>query len=205
MKLLYPFSGVAGIFFPVGKPEDDGTCEFASKKCLLACNAIRCNNFNEIVGHEKKKIAYDFITKERVFKVCNQILEELEEMNCKILYWFASGDCMKKDIGKISKIINHLSNEGIIQLGFTRNKEFWEIFQKRTSIKILLTLESYKEIQKTQEEGLFAIPDYKTGMVKIYNGKYYDGSCGTSMFVYRNIEMEANCFRCYNKEQGCFA
>ena len=204
IQLLYPFSRVAGIFFPVGKPENDGTCQFYSTKCLLACAAIHCvpNEFKKI-GHETKKGIYDFIIYKPIFQVLDKIISELKEMNCKILYWFACGDCMQKDENRIIKIIDYLNGEGIIQCGFTRNKDFWQKIKRYTNIA--LTLETYAEVQKTQSYGLFAIPDYKKNVVKIYIGKYYSGSCGQSVYVYKSIKREANCLECFKQEQGCFA
>ncbi len=224
-KLLYQFSGVAGIFFPVGKPEDDGTCEFASNKCLLACAAINCNpkkGFKQIrnpdngstiqceegiekIGHEKKKELYDFIIEKPVFQVCDRIMHELAEMKCNILYWFACGDCMKKDEARILKIIEYLDNEGVIQCGFTRNKTFWEESVKYTNY-IALTLESYWEVLKSQTMGLFAVPDYKNNTVKIYKGQETYWICGGN-FTYLKLRVntiKSNCLECFNKKEGCF-
>ncbi len=205
-KLLYPFSGIAGLFFPVGKPEDDGTCEFYSEKCLLACAAIHCideNAENKIIGHELKKAAYDFIVKENLFKVLYKITEELKVMKCNILYWFACGDCKKEHQERLMNIIEYLHKYGIVQCGFTRNKNFWEEVQKYTQY-IALTLESYTEVQKTQRTGLFAIPDYKTNKVKIYRGEFHSGTCGMSVYSFKNIVRKANCLECYKLKQGCF-
>jgi len=203
-RLLYPFSGIAGIFFPVGKPEDDGTCQFYTTKCLLACAAIRCNPKEfEQIGHEKKKALYDFIVGESIFKVLNKITQELKEMECTFIYWFASGDCTTKDKSRILKIVEYLSLEGIIQCGYTRSKDFWSDVRKYTD-NIALTLESYAEVQKTQSRGLFAIPNYKKGKVEMYRGNYNSGTCGASVYTYKKIERKANCLECYANKQGCF-
>lgn len=206
MKLLYPFSSIAGIFFPVGKPEDDGTCEFYTTKCLLACAAIHCieeNAENEKIGHELKKATYDFITRENIFKVLYKITKELKDMKCNILYWFACGDCEKKHQEKLINIIGYLYKYGIFQCGFTRNKDFWIETQKYTN-HIALTLESFIEVRKTQSEGLFAVPDYKTNKVKIYRGDYCSGECGMSVYTYKNIKRKASCLECWKQKQGCF-
>lgn len=203
IKLLYHFSGIAGIFFPIGKLEDDGTCEFHTTKCLLVCAAINCDSAEkEIIGHELKKVTHDFIVEEDIFKVLHKITEELKDMKSNILYWFASGDCERKHIGKIIKIIKYLAEEGIVQCGFTRNKELWEKIGHYANIA--LTLESFVEVRKTQSAGLFAIPDYKTTKVKIYRGTFHSGTCGMSFFTYKNIKRKANCVECYKQSQGCF-
>lgn len=206
VKLLYPFSSVAGIFFPIGKPEDDGTCEFYSAKCLLACAAIHCieeNAENEKIGHEFKKATYDFIVKENIFKVLYKITEELKDMKCNILYWFACGDCEKKHQERLIEIIQYLYKYDIIQCGFTRNKSFWLEIQKYTN-HIALTLESYNEVQKTQSSGLFAIPDYKINKVKIYRGELHCGTCGMSVYTFDKMVRKANCLECWKQKQGCF-
>ncbi|GAH69198.1 unnamed protein product, partial [marine sediment metagenome] len=40
MKILRPTYGAAGIFFPIGRPEKGGTCQYASGKCLQKCCAL---------------------------------------------------------------------------------------------------------------------------------------------------------------------
>jgi len=41
MKVLRPSQNyVAGIFFPIGRLENGGTCQYASERCLEECYAL---------------------------------------------------------------------------------------------------------------------------------------------------------------------
>jgi len=205
MKILYPFSGVAAIFFPRGKLDMDGTCEFASKKCLQECGALK-NIVNEpIIGHEAKMLVYNFVISNSVFVVCHQIEKEMKGIEAKILYWFASGDCPKKYTLKIFSIMKHLALEGIIQLGFTRNKPLWEFAQSIKQARLVLTVERLKYSPKINE-GILAVPDYQSGEINLYQNKTHWGSCGGEGFKRRKLNKisNSNCNDCFNKKEGCF-
>ncbi len=208
-KLLYPFSGVKAIFFPVGKPPR-GTCEFSTDKCLTNCAAFKNADLKNIIGYRAKKHTLDYFKKESVFKICDKIIEELSDMDERILYWFASGDCPKSLQGKIINIIHHLIVEGIIQLGFTRNECLWEKTQSVSisylGVHLAFTVESTKEAREKQIfRGLVAVPNYKTSKISLYKANLYSGSCGESRKRYDELRHEDNCMECYQKEIGCFA
>ena len=123
-KLLYPFANVMGIFFPVGRLKDNGTCEFATNECLKNCIAIK--NKKECIGYTSKENIYQFFQNENVTNICIQLCLELDRNNCNIIAWFASGDCPSYMTDKIVKIIEKLQERKIVQCGFTRNINLWE-------------------------------------------------------------------------------
>lgn len=203
MKILYPFSGVAGIFFPIGRIKDEGTCEFATERCLKECAALK-NAFDEtIVGHEAKVATYKFMISHSVLDVCQQIIKEMRELGCKILYWFASGDCLRRHTDKIGRIMKHLSIEGIIQCGFTRNKKVWYTAENIPLARIALTVEANQR-KPRNERGIIAVPDYQSGEVKLYQNRTHLGSCGAG-FQRRRLQISTGCDSCYQQRVGCFS
>jgi len=205
MKILVPLHGVAAIFFPVGEIDKGGTCEFATKKCLKMCVALKNATDENIVGYETKLKVFEFITKMPLFLICNQIIEDLSQISSKLLYWFASGDCMGKHVKNISAIMEHLSLEGVIQCGFTRNKKLWKRTQKIQNVNIALTIEKLEDVSKTGfTSGLISIPDYKTGKINLYMNNIFRGSCGGYNTKLVEIVYKNDCKECYEMKKGCF-
>lgn len=216
MKILRPIVGAAGIFFPIGKPEDGGTCGYPTAKCLKNCYALD-KSYDEIVNiHEKmKKEIYTFFIKKSVLVVCGQIIQELEELRAEVLSWFTSGDCLDKDIDRMYQIMELLHGEGIVQNGFTRNQDLYRRIIDGGIIKhFALTLESLEPKDAPRRKfpsGLWAVPNYKTGVVKLYHGKLGKraySSCSFSevatKFEGEEIKIATNCTGCYHKKLGCF-
>lgn len=216
MKILRPIYSAAGIFFPIGRPEIGGTCQYASDVCLKKCYALE-KDYDEVLNipEEEKREIYKFFTKESLMTICNEIVKEMDELQVKILTWFASGDCLDIDIDRIYRVMFLLHGEGIIQNGFTRNVKLYDTIIDDEVIKhIVLTVES-KAIKDAPDDdypkGLWAIPNYRTGVVELYHGKLGHisyGGCGmndvTTQFKGEIVVIAANCLGCYNKKLGCF-
>jgi len=210
MKILFPFSGVACVSFPVGEPPL-GTCEFATKQCLSECGALKnakksatSDEPGHIIGYQPKLRAFKFITERPLFLVCHKIYSEMKRMKTRILYWFASGDCIYDHRERILSIIKHLDMEGIIQCGFTRSEWLWEKLHKY-DIRIALTVEDRHRATELSEEGLVAFPDFEKGRVDLYWRTGQCGSCGFSDYTdFDKLSYEANCQLCYNNRRGCF-
>ena len=210
MNIIFPFSGVGAVFFPVGKLEDGGTCEFASKQCLVNCAAkkntkrsAKLGEFGHILGYEKKKDAWDFIVENLSLLIANKILIEMSDIRTEILYWFASGDCPEKHVDKIIRVMKHISLEGIYQCGFTRNRELWLEAKQINRARLALTVEKKNDI--STEKGFFAIPNYSTGRVELMYGRYVSGgTCGGSRYNIKKVDYKADCQLCFDNERGCF-
>lgn len=215
MKILRPvFSGVAGIFFPIGSPADGGTCQDASDVCLKKCYALK-KDYDETlnISEEDKREIHRVFTSEPIITVCNEVLKEMQELQAQILSWFISGDCLDRHIDRLHKIMVLLNEEGIVQNGFTRNKKLYHTMYLGEIIRnIVLTVESKKDALTIMEypKGLWGIPDYKRGAVKLYYGKmgYQYTTCGfnevVSEFEGKEITIATNCSGCYKKKIGCF-
>lgn len=212
IKLVYPFSGVAGIHFPVGRLSDGGTCEFASEKCLKECAAFKnVTDINKIDYGDKCK-TFEYITQGESKGIIWEIAKQVKEMETEILYWFASGDCSRKHTEKIAYIIKGLSFIIPVQIGFTRNKKLWKKVNefKLDNVKIALTVESpYKsKIQQLTSSGMVVVPNYDTGFIDLYLCNQSYGSCGGSIVYLKRLdkieEKKADCSNCYKEKIGCF-
>lgn len=216
MKILRPISGTAGVFFPIGKIVNRGTCEFATNKCLENCVALLDFDYDEEYRVSDKKEIYLQFMNRTAYELCPIIFEEMKGLQTNMLQWFASGDCTSQDEGKIIDIMKVLKAETqVIQFGFTRNKYLWEAV--RDIIKIVLTCETVDDIP--YEEGyIYAVPDYKKNITLLYKmenkERRYVGGCGSvyleDRFLPKKVESfcdlsPTNCKRCYRLKQGCWS
>ena len=222
--MVFNFSGVAGIYFPVGKLKDGGTCEFADETCSLKCGAITDVPDCDKIPYEQKRDAFEYIINTNRIIVAEQIEEQMKKIYRekysavgKILYWFASGDCPSEFTKHITDLIKYLDKECIEQCGFTRNKELWKnIDDEVYRCKIVLTVEDKEDIESIGiEKRLYAIPDYSTGRISLYsckNGKLqYSNDCSRNYSYHDKIaykvpvkKRKADCRICLNKKEGCF-
>jgi len=216
-QLLYPYAGVMGLFFPIGRLENGGTCEFATPTCLKKC-CVKHKGHGTKIGFDRKNEIYQFFLNNSVDKIKSKILKELRENNCKIFTWFSSGDCPTFLTSKYYFIIKGLVEKDIIQTGVTRNTELWKKCQPFSpyNCKVLLTVEKINDvINFPKKSGLYSIPNYKKGIIDIYNIElnmtYKYGGCGGRYYEYhiKNKEKEIphqklDCTVCWEKKIGCF-
>lgn len=223
IKLLYPFANVMGIFFPIGKLENGGTCEFATEKCLKECCAKRGGK--DIVSNSVKKEVYKFFLDNNVKVIASHIEQEMEENNCTILSWFASGDCPSFMTDKIASIINSLN---FIQTGISRNHALINKIPVKDDLRFLLTkektpkdynnnLDYMENYNQPNTKIIYAVPNYKLITFDIFYFKdtlkrFTDGCGGgyyTEHFITKkksenNHYLEMNCKKCYENKTGCF-
>jgi len=167
------------------------------------------------IPEEDKREIYNFFIEKSTLAICSKIIKEMDELQMKVLSWFASGDCLDKDIDKFYQIMILLDEEGIVQNGFTRNwRLYQQIIEDEVIGHIVLTLESLSQRDNPLGDslsGLWAVPDYEKGMVRLYNGKLGNksyGGCGSNdvitKFDGKEVKITANCTGCYYKRLGCF-
>lgn len=157
MNLLYRQGNYGSLCFPYGKHADGGSCDFATPTCLEHCSEqySAMSWFKDVLA---------FFESNNIITIYKKITEELNRNNFKLLYWFDCGDCPKRLTDKVLAIIDQLHNDGIIQLGFTRNKIFWKKVNMIDGIRFMLTVENKKNIKG---EGFYALPDYDTAYTQI--------------------------------------
>jgi len=203
VKILYHEEKTAYISFPAGLPKDGGTCEFATTICLKECPQER----NKLLLATLK--FFEIHNPEYIVKI---IKEQVAELECKVLYWFWSGDCPTRLTTKINQIQKYLGDAGIIQMGFTRNIELWELSQQIPNMRFVLTVESEEAAESFAERGkVVGVPDYKKETVRIYlEGTCYaicgDGwiGCGSWWIETAANVFQAYCAQCYENLRGCF-
>jgi hypothetical protein len=206
MKILRPFTGTGGIFFPIGPPPK-GTCEFATAKCSEHCYAKRTKypDFDEellLTDEELMEIYEAFISCPKMW-LLDEVRRELDGLQTSILHWFGSGDCTSKDLERVNDLVDLFADAGIVQMGFTRNRILWE----RHKDIFALTVESKKEMGN--DKGMFAMPDYKRQISKMFfNGEPTSGGlCGPLTCrdrTRRALEHYINCQTCRRLCTGCF-
>jgi len=227
-ELLHSFSGCSAVFFPVRRLKDGGTCEFATERCLRECAAFKNATEGNKIPYDEKVRVYKQITEGQIFEVCNSIIKQLSK--CKpprLLYWFACGDCPKKHEDRIVKIIKYMSECGVTQIGFTRNQSLWERVHKLGGVRFILTVEDIKMIDEIYKAGFYAVPNYKTGQVRIIRNTWvvkeprWEYTCPASGWhtptknmattywhkdtLKNGVDGETNCSECYNGRKGCFS
>lgn len=212
MKLVYPFCGVAAVYFPVGKLSEGGSCEFASEKCLKVCAAFKNATDTNKIAYDAKCKTFINITQCESKDVILKIAEEVKEMQTEVLYWFASGDCPSEFTERIVHIIEGLSFIIPAQMGFTRNQELWEGTNrlKVDDVRLALTLERpYRsKLQSMLSLGTIAVPNYNTGNIKLYRCNQSQTSCGAGIVYVKKlgetIKRKADCGNCFKERVGCF-
>ena len=203
MKLLRPFTATGGVFFPMGLPPK-GTCQYSTKSCRQYCYASNDSlfDFETNVSEEEKWEIYNFFIQESTDTIINRIVKDLDGLQTPILHWFGTGDCMSKDIYKISSIIDAVPGY-VVQMGFTRNKKLWAKYKNIFA----LTIEDLKYAE--DKEGMFSKPNYIEGISQMYSSKYYvrGGYCGPLTckdLVESEVEHFVNCQVCRKLKIGCF-
>ncbi len=207
IKLLRPFTGTGCVFFPIGLPPK-GTCEFATKKCLTECYAVQEKfphyDIELAVPEEEKCIIYDYVIKCSTKWIVEKMVRELDGLQTSILHWFGSGDCLTKDISKISEIIKAFSSN-ITQMGFTRNFELWS----RHRDIFALTIENKRNLPETNGGEIFSIPDYRKETTNMYCPvrDLEVTACGPLCCKDKrdkSREHYINCCACKSLRMGCF-
>lgn len=203
MKILRPFTATGGIFFPIGLPPK-GTCEFSTDECRKHCYATSYSHFDfetDVPEHEKWKI-YGYIINQPIKDVIKKMCIDLDGLQTPILHWFGTGDCMTKDIDRISSLIDNIPGY-VVQMGFTRNIELW----KRYKDIFALTIENLSFAEG--RDGMFSKPNYVEGISQMYSSKYFvrGGYCGPFTcrdLVESDIEHFVNCQVCRKLKVGCY-
>ena len=207
MKLLRPFTGTGAVFFPIGLPPA-GTCEFMTKRCMVQCYATgkKYSNYDiEILIPETEKwLIYKQIMTQNIRHLKSQILRELDGLQTPILHWCGSGDILTKDMDRISQVIEYIRDDAL-QIGFTRNIEFW----KRHKGIFSLTIEDYSDAETIDKNGFFSVPNYRrqTTVMCSPARSVRGGYCGPLScddMKDKTLNHYINCKACLKLNTGCF-
>lgn len=196
-----PFS----IDFPNGSPEQGGTCEFMTEQCKKFCSDLYKYELFE-------SNTYAFFKNSSITEICQELVKHRIESP---LMWFCdSGDCPMSMMGKLLKVIRFLSDNGVAQGGFTRNKSFWVEANKIEKVRFFLTVEDMGSVQEMNKLGPVAYPLYGTEQVRIYteNAIWLCGLgdliffpiCGLGELQIGDVKHPEDCSNCYKEKIGCF-
>lgn len=136
--------------------------------------------------------------------VITRIKKELDKLKSPVLFWFASGDCPPKHTGRVLKLMKSLSDFGVVQQGFTRNRDLWDKVRDIPNNFLVLTTESLKEAEMLSKKGVVAVPDYRDGRIALYRNERHYGGCGADWFEFDEVCREADCLACYQQNMGCY-
>ena len=216
-QLLYPFANVQGIFFPIFKPINGGTCEFATEKCLKMC----CANDEDIGANIQQRIeTYRFFIENTVSAITIRLIGETTAPASsvpKFISWFASGDCPATYTDKIFEIIRRMKDTGIIQSGTTRNHKLWEMLLNIQDDKTRFLYTTEFPPVFSREGGMYAIPKYDIGCMDIIttvgSKQRRDYGCGGGYYFQHIMKekpvksekyLQLDCKKCYQQKTGCF-
>lgn len=191
------------IFFPVGKPEDGGSCEFLSEHCLQYCPAQETNR------HEIR--ALEFFKENTIDIIVDKILEDMNLYNIMHLYWWPWGDCLPELTDKISEIMLDLSEIGLLQNGYTRNMELWKLIsfmRTKDTLRIGFHVDTVEEAKEMSAHGhIICCPDVTVGKAELYlREKKIARCCGIwCEWVTVGDVRVADCQECFLYKQGCFS
>ncbi len=187
------------VAFPSHKGEY-GTCDFMSEKCSRECpDFVTQREIDTLLYFESHTDG----------EISMVLVKEMAETKSTILSWFNEcGDCPKRLTKKIVSIISYLSDLGISQNGFTRNKEFWESLNGFRNIHICLTEENEKIANSLLKKGLVAVPNYETCQVSIGDVYLCGGgiviTCGEASVIEGDEVYEEDCSLCHKRKSGCY-
>lgn len=201
-RLVFMDGMFPAIFFPVGKPEDGGSCAYLTDHCLQYCPAQETNR------HEIR--ALEFFKENDISTIVDRILEDMNLYNIMHLYWWPWGDCLPEMTDKISEIMLDLSEIGLLQNGYTRNLELWKTIKflgVKDNLKIGFHVDTTEDAIEMSSLGhVVCCPDITVGKAELfYRGKKVARCCGIwCEWVTTDDVRVADCQECYLYKQGCF-
>ena len=190
------------ILFPVGKPEDGGSCAYLTDYCRDYCPTQETNI------HEVR--ALNFFKEQSEDVIVEKILEDVGFYSMMHLYWWSWGDCLPELTDKIANVMLKLSYLGLLQNGYTRNPMLWSKinleFPQRENLRIGFHVDSMEEINNFAEDKVVCLPDTDVNKAELYlNGEKVARCCGIWCdWLPRNETRAADCQECYLFKQGCF-
>lgn len=198
-KIVFMDGMFPAIFFPIGLPENGGSCAYMTENCYQYCP---CHEINK---HEKRALL--FFQNNSMEVIANRILGEISELSIMHLYWFPWGDCLPTLTNKISNIMLYLSDMGILQNGFTRNRMLWNLIPNNIdNLKIGYHAETKNEAKELSKTKVVCCPDVLKGKgVLYYKEQTVARCCGIWCEWVKMQEIRiADCQECYLYKQGCF-
>lgn len=197
-KIVFMDGMFPAIFFPVGHPEEGGSCDFLTHHCKEYCPGREQNE------HERRALL--FFRSNNINIITERILDEISMYAIMHLYWWPWGDCPRDMTEKIAKIMLRLNKTGLLQNGFTRNRKLWQKIPADNRLRIGYHAETIEEAKSLSKKKITCCPDVGKGKGILYhNGNKIARCCGIWCEWLTLAETRiADCQECYLYGQGCF-
>lgn len=198
--IVFMYNQIPAIYFPVGKLEDGGSCEFMTGECLEYCPSQ--------VKNEHEIRVMKFFVDSRPAIIIDKILSDLSFYGSVHIIWFEWGDCPSMLEDKICEVLIRLDEIGVVQNVYTRNKSFWKKVPLTGSLRITYRTETVEDaVALSLSSGkLTCCPNLDEGKARLYyQGKLRAKCCGVwcEWFPEKEIRF-ADCCECYLYKRGCF-
>ena len=206
-RILHMDSDIPSVYFPIGKPNIGGTCEFATRKCMEYCPSGQQIN-------EHERYALNYFKQHDQNNIYKKLLKDFSELslvpyNAKMIQWFAWGDCPSDLTGKIAAVMLLLRDQKIPQYGFTRNKMLWEMIPASDILNIGLSIDDLKKAKQISIDSgkMTAHPDFNSGYAEmIFGGKIVTRCNGWWCIVQETKETRnSDCAQCLKEGTGCYS
>lgn len=194
-KIVFMDGDIPSTYFPVGKPEDGGSCAYATEECLEYCPSAQVVNKHE-------QAALSLFKKQNALWLAGTILDELGGQ--KLLQWHVWGDCLPELTEKVTAVILSLKSARVDQFGFTRNHKLWE--NVRSEVRVGLTVDTEREAVELSKLGLVCWPDVDRNEARLHWDGQMVARCSGwwCTFVDTGEVMNSACSYCIKKRRGCF-
>ena len=96
-RIVFSENDYPTIMFPVGLPENGGSCAYLTEYCFNYCPSRETNE------HEIR--ALDFFKHNNIETIVNKIRDDVACMETECLYWWSWGDCLPELTDKILNIM----------------------------------------------------------------------------------------------------
>ena len=207
-RIVFLDGRIPSIYFPTGRAEDGGSCDFATAECLENCPSCQVTN-----PHEQRAFqAFQTLSADALVKWIREDLEALEEYSLDILQWFAWGDCPMTMTRLVAQVMKHLSGGGrdLVQYGFTRNIELWRAALHLPRVRLGMSVDSSQLAwQLSKQGGLVCHPDFERSMARLYWDGHRVAECSGWWCSWidptgRKEHRESICEDCIAAKRGCF-
>lgn len=154
MRLIYRQGNYGSVCFPYKE-----SCSFATTQCLAQCS----EKFNDQAWFKE---IFAFFKANDAVRIYCRLRDELSDCKFDFLSWFDSGDCTPGLVQKLVSVITCLSDDGIQQIGFTRNEKLWQKVKDISHVRFIYTIPRGTKIRTY---GYYAVPNFKKQRICIVN------------------------------------
>ena len=193
------------IYMPIGPPSEGGTCAFATKQCMQYCPS------GMVINDVERNVLRFFRENDAgtvVQRLHGEFLEMMKNPRAEqMIQWWTWGDCLPELTDKVAAVILGLSDLGVSQYGFTRNRKLWELIPSHDTLHLGLTVDDLDEAMRLSVESgkMIACPSFDEGYAQmIFDGKIRTRCSGWWCITEHDETRNSDCTQCLAAGEGCF-